>query len=196
MSAATLDQLWHRIQKIQFGDGSEYEEDVEIRDYLTEKAVKWLTLTRQWRETLGLPADSYFTLAQDLVARHGSLQLPHEIGEWLRAWYKDPPMDWRGKRQALALIEGSLLWKLSEGNNLLNGHDIHNPYEPILDFFDWGGWIFHEHGTITDFFPTRVRIMLNAGIRESVYNTVYRDYWESLSKNQKKNKNRSIRNLK
>ncbi len=174
----------------------ELEKDEEIREYLSKKVEIWLTLTRQWREALGLPTNSLFTLAQDLVSTYDSFRLPQEISEWLSGWYKNPPMIWQKTRHPLALIEGSLLWKLSEEKNILFGQDLDNPYDPIIEFFEWGGYIDHEHGTLTNFRPSKFQIVFNAGIRESVYNTVYRDYWESLSKNQKKNKNRSVRNLK
>ena len=137
MSATTLEQLWHRIQKIPFGEmpSIELERDEAIRKYLTTKVETWLTLTRQWREVLGLPTDSYFTLAQDLVRNHDSLWLPEEISEWLRDWHRNPPMIWQKSYHSLALIEDSLLWKLDEEENILVGHKFDNTYEPTIEFF-------------------------------------------------------------
>ncbi len=103
---------------------------------------------------------------------------------------------WQKPYHPLALIEGSLLWNLAEEKNILIGHKLDNPYDPILEFFEWGGIIDFQDGMFIKFHPGPSVTFYNTRIRESVYNTVYRDYWESLSKNQKKNKNRSIRNLK
>lgn len=90
------------------------------------------------------------------------------------------------------------MWKFAEEKNILSGHKLDNPYEPIIDFFEWGGIIDFQDGMFIKFYPGP-SVTLYSGItriRESVYNTVACEYWESLSKNQKKNKNRSMRNLK
>lgn len=190
MPAATLDHLWHRIQEISFYDpyarGQKSEPDTATLDYLTEQIQTWKHLTRRWQEALELPKESYFTLAQDTAVASGAPELPQEIGEWLGSWYKDPPMNWRGFSHALALIEGALLWKLCEEQNLLGKRELGDPYEPTLEFFEWGGWIYHEHGLITTFYPTRMSLMLNARLRGSLYDPGYREYLESQTKLKKK----------
>jgi hypothetical protein len=101
-------------------------------------------------------------------------------------WYKNPPMLWRGSSHALALIEGTLLWKLCEEKHLWKTHDLADPYLPILEFFEWGGSIYHEHGLITEFHPTRMSLRLNARVRSSLYDPDYREYLESQTKTKKK----------
>lgn len=153
-----MDEFWERLRKIPFTE-CEYEYVVEdyIEEHLRGLVFEWLKRTLDWYNLLSLPITQgnglHFYLAQEAVS---ILAVPEDLSlaEPIQSWFCEIRKALPG-RFTLALIEGALFWKLWEIRKVLPHSTLKDPYEPIIEFFEWGGWIFHEHGTITNFRPMR-----------------------------------------
>jgi hypothetical protein len=156
-----LDLFWKRLQKVAFDGDEIHLEDEEKAQYMLGLRDEWMGRTNAWYDFLSLPIPMgvsrlKFYLAQETITvlpMLEELKLPKSIELWFCRLYKERPMFFRGGQFTLALVEGSLFWKLWETMDLLPKSNLANPYDPIIEFFDWGGWIYHEHGAITNFHP-------------------------------------------
>lgn len=126
----------------------------EERDYLQ-------SLIRQLRHNLNELAQVLGTgpvsvIYTDLSRRvYPDLQLPESIEKWLTGLSRK---DFgRGVDDETHLLRMMLGWYWLQDKRLIpNNISVSDPFEPLLQFFELGGWISTEHGFI-DFHPARLR---------------------------------------